>query len=358
MATNLVDLNPVIEETSQSITQLVSPVFNSHIDKATRLKQKYQTLNSEAKNMAQILRHKRMLNNSISLKKTVSMAYKDAKNETVLVPWLNKVKKWSLDSYKEIMSFREFITGGQVLQYDVMGAGKVSYRLEEKEFLKLLSGDLSIYYTTTWDKLKDNNLINLLKLQVQDPSKKKRLKTIQKVSLKDDALYSFLSENVDIESPRLYELYSQLKGSFEWHLTEKGMVKFPDNQRKNFFYSKERENKVINFVQEYLQTKSLVNDNIAFYRTGDAIQDNLTLIENKIGGSAVVSISTIKNAIYKISNLSRLKDAKSLAQRLKQIFTYIGKEKLAQEIQKGAGEYARGKIDEVVKQLNIEGYFS
>ena len=107
----------------------------------------------------------------------------------------------------------------------------------------------------------------------------------------------------------------------------------------------------------YISAK-MHKDTVAFYRTGDAIADALTVIENKIGGSAVVSISTISNAIDKLNGLNSKTTAKSLKQRIKTILTYSDqKHKFANEIQEGAKKAAEAAINAFVDTLNSQGYF-
>ena len=279
---------------------------------------------------------------------------------------------------RELMSFRDFVTGEQRLIYDIMGADSFSYRLTEDQFLELLTGDLTVYHSMNWSELASKgNLFNLLKLQVADPSKNNDLKNIgTKHNLKEDILYRYLTQHdkfnegygnpvEELKQSRLYELYDQLRYSLDWKLVDDGRVMSPEEVdmegETDFFFSQDRESEVDSFIANYISAK-MHRDTVAFYRTGDAIADALTIIENKIGGSAVVSISTISNAIDKLNGLNNNKynqSASALKKRIKAILTYSDqKHKFANEIQKGAKKAAEAAIDAFVETLNSQGFFN
>ena len=153
--------------------------YKNHLNKINELVERRNNLATQSRNMQDILEHQHQLNNALSLKDTIAENYKNSVNNAPLVTWLTNVQKWSLDAYRELMDFRDFVTGQQRLIYDVMGADSFSYRLTEEQFLELLTGDLTVYYSMNWSELASKgNLFNLLKLQVADPSTNNNLKNI------------------------------------------------------------------------------------------------------------------------------------------------------------------------------------
>lgn len=352
--------------------------YRNHLNKIDELVRRKNELTRQTKDMQDILEHQHQLNNALSLKETIFENYKDTVNNAPLVTWLTNVQTWSLDAYRELMSFRDFVTGEQRLIYDIMGADSFSYRLTEDQFLELLTGDLTVYHSMNWSELASKgNLFNLLKLQVADPSKNNDLKNIgTKHNLKEDILYRYLTQHdkfnegygnpvEELKQSRLYELYDQLRYSLDWKLADDGRVMSPEEVdmkgETDFFFSQDRESEVDSFIANYISAK-MHRDTVAFYRTGDAIADALTIIENKIGGSAVVSISTISNAIDKLNGLNNNKynqSASALKKRIKAILTYSDqKHKFANEIQKGAKKAAEAAIDAFVETLNSQGFFN
>ena len=371
MSNGIVDY--AIEKTQLS-TEVISE-FNRYIQKANKSWVKYEQINAEGTKLQIIQNHQKQLSLGLpptqSLGSTIKNAYADEKQNAELAGWLNNLKIWAIDGYKTIMGFRSFVTQGQIFKYNVLSANKAfSYELNEKHFTELLTGDLTT--RSGWADFK-GDLGSLLSLSVADPdSKKMRLSKGGefKTNTQKDALYQYLfsrehPDTLSVENNRLYELYSQLKGSFEWKLTPSKEVVFPPG-KKTFFFSNDRKKEVDDFIKNYLSSKSLANDNIRFYKTGDSIvqaensaSNQNELIENKLGGSAGISIRTIKFGIRSIVKAGKSKTGRSLASRLKKMFSYIspGTDSFARGIQEGAGIEARKAIDQTVSQLVSGGRF-
>ena len=56
-----------------------------------------------------------------SLSSQITAAYREEKANAELMAWLTRLKTWSLSAYQRvIMSFRNFITQGQIFVYNVM----------------------------------------------------------------------------------------------------------------------------------------------------------------------------------------------------------------------------------------------
>lgn len=349
----------------QTKVPFVVEKFSNYINQANSKWEDYQKIENDSKNLQLIQNHQNKIANGIkdiSLSTQITHAYQDERNNTILLAWLNRLKTWSIDAYGFIMDFRSFVTQGQSFIYHVMSANQtISYHLNQEHFIQLLTGNLKVG-KDDWQDLSKVDFSAMLKLSVADPAAKKlgRLKKKEgelKVRLGKDALYEYLSQNVaELETNRLYEMYSQFREGIEWKISKSGRVIKPKFGNK-FFFSQERQNWVDEHIEKYLSSSGLKQDNIRFYKTGDSISKDGTLIENKLGGSAAVSISTIKNGIKYIKNLGKKKTGRSLKTRLKELFSYIHpNDPLAQAIQTGAALRARDAIDGIVEALVGGGY--
>lgn len=362
-------INPIVETTAATLEKsLVVAEFNSYINKAEKSWKQYNKLKDESKNLQIIQNHINKIT-SASASTQINQAYKNQKNNRDLVNWLNDLKKWSLNAYSIIMDFRSFITKGQAFVYHVMSKtkkGTFSYQINEDHFIKLLSGaDLKVK-RGDWDNLSGGDLASILQLSVEDPQRAKirlsKNKGESKINLKKDALYNYLeqhNEALKLMPNRRYELYSQLKTRREW-ITSKRKDWIVYNKNGEYFFTKTRELDVDEFISKYVHSKELAQDNIRFYKTGDSIIDNEdgthTSVENKIGGSAGVSISTIKNGIRNIIKLKRAKTGKGLITQLKNMFVQYGTEDIAKAIYDGAAEETESAIKDVVNELVNVGY--
>ena len=94
-------------------------------------------------------------------------------------------------------------------------------------------------------------------------------------------------------------------------------------------------------------------DRVAFYKMGDAVLNNAAIIENKIGGSALISISTIINAIDKLYEIVSNSDlsTNSLIKKLTNFYIQVGSKDIELQIQEGAGKAAERGIEQIVKQI-------
>lgn len=343
-----INLEPIHSKTAEALNSTTIQ-FNTHIAHATTLDFRYMKLEEQGRNLAEV---KAIQNRLKDLDAKISgdfQNYQKSVDNNGLKVWLSNIKSWGIEAYQEVNSFRTFITGGQTLVYDVMNSSGTSvFRLEEDDFVKLLSSKpLGIQWGVTLKGLNKNGLANLLRLQVGNPSignavpEEYRLSQEaqkSKILLSNDEMYNFIVEQAkDLERPRLLELYSQVKSTY-----------------KGRQLNKQTKNSIAKFIEQYKGTKELVKDSIAFYQTGDAIQDNMTLIENKVGGSAGVSIRTVKNIIHEIAQLGFITSAQELKKRLKQLFTYSGKSDFAKKIQNGAAYEARKAINNMVNELAIK----
>ena len=333
-------IGQVAAATAKAETSTIN-IFNQHIANAKKLNNEYNIIQQKGIAVTESIVHQKKLENTVKSLESTIHAYQKNKKDINISTWLNSLKNWSLEGYKEINSFRSFITGGQQLIYEVMNTeGVYVYKMEEDDFIKLLASR-PLRTRASWDSLNTKNITNLLQLSVDNPTLQKLSSNVERIQLKKDALYGFIkSKTPEMEKNRRLELYSQIRSDY-------GDKELDSKTKRKISY----------FIKGYVQTKDLSNDTIKFYQTGDAIKDNMTLIENKVGGTAIVSIQTIKNAIKDIADLGIIGSPSILAERLKSLFTYVGTESLAKKIQEGVAETARKAIDEMINSLNSGGYF-
>lgn len=310
--------------------------------------------------------------NQATVQNTIRMLYDNEKlitaEYTAAQRYLTRLKSWALEGYKEIVSFRTFITGGQQLVYDVKD-GAYTYRLTEEEYLQLLSAGNVKTWTQNWDSksLSAGNLNNILALEVAHPSG--TLKDVQAIPMylrnykntEADALYKYLNDTVyssDFPMSRIYELYDQLRFSMFSDVSKESPITkdiFEARFKKNFKIANVKVDGLDNFVELYKEA-GLHKDTDAFYKMGDTVEFNgrghYTLVENKLAG-ATVSIRTIKNAIdglYSIVNMPNSKSA--MTQKLKEFYTNKSGHGLAEAIQKGARREAELGIERTFKQMS------
>lgn len=310
--------------------------------------------------------------NQATVQNTIRMLYDNEKlitaEYTSAQRYIARLKSWALEGYKEIVSFRTFITGGQQLVYDVKD-GAYTYRLTEEEYLQLLSAGNVKTWTQNWDSksLSAGNLNNILALEVAHPSG--TLKDVQATPMylrnykntEADALYKYLNDTVyssDFPMSRIYELYDQLRFSMFSDISKESPITkdiFEARFKKNFKIANVKVDGLDNFVELYKEA-GLHKDTDAFYKMGDTVEFNgkghYTLVENKLAG-ATVSIRTIKNAIdglYSIVNMPNSKSA--MAQKLKEFYTNKSGHSFAEAIQKGARREAELGIERTFKQMS------
>lgn len=354
-----------------------------YISQAKTLNAQYTTLHNRQKDLqfAQQILTIHQENRKTNAKAYVNVAYWDFHKQKKYIQeynqiqtWLTDLHHWSLRGYKLIISMRKDVTNQELIYHIQDTSHSFSYTLTESQYLRLLSqNDISMTYAGT-SSLEDaakgeKPLGDLFKLnvgatqnilsQIDEWSQQKGKGLIPKANLKQDVLYQYLMQDKgviktdrgDTSHSRIYELHSQLSAAYEWSRNPDGSIQGPEDIKKKgkskFFFTKTRENAVAGFIQKYIQA-NMHKDNIAFYKTGDAIQDNKTLIENKVG-KAVISIQTIKNAIQEIASLSTTSKEK-LRKGLIQLFTYSGGDSFSRKIQDGAKNFAIKSINSIFKR--------
>ena len=353
----------------------------NYIQKANQLKIQYESLEARQRELS----FAKQLNTQHQ--QNIQMAYANGKNKPYVNStywnfqdsrndvnmqdiqiWLNDLHRWSLQGYQVIVGLRKEITGQDLIYHIQDSNGSYHYSLNEDQYLKLLANNpIGMNYAST-SQLEQAAaggvpMADLFKLRVNATqqnlskvdawSQQQGHQQIMKASLKKDVLYQYLMQNGGVIQEggktlhsRIYELYSQLRAQYEWVENSDGSIKSSRRKGETFF-SATRQNAVNNFIAKYVAA-NLHKDNTAFYKTGDAIQDNYTLIENKVG-NAVVSISTIRRAVEGIATLGGIKSADMLKKELINMFTYSGKDAFSKKLQEGAKKVAERAIKDLFK---------
>lgn len=347
-------------------TKNVKQEFEKHKRKINLLNTLFQKVEERGQTILLALQHEQKYS-KLPTKKELSVKdpdtqeifsnYKNGTTEEKLFYYYSQVGNLTKRAYKEIMEFRTFIVGGkQELIYNVQKGSK-SYTFTEENYLNLVLDSAIPSYYNKKSLAETTKLLDNLRLQVGDPDENSNYESY--VDLGRDNLYSGLKDyiknsetlsesNLKYKS-RLYELYTQMRYSFFKQTKVNEPIKDNiDFYRKNSKYSK--------FVWLYVDSK-MDRDSVPFYKTGDAIKDKETLIENKLAG-AVISVKTVKNAIESLDK--NLNSAKSLSESelanylIKQ-FTYVDTAKgheFALEIQKGAADTAVSAINDLAKRVS------
>lgn len=384
-------VNHLAEVTSKEfIVEKKRSQYEAYIKQAVKLNSQYQSLNKIAAKKGWIgdlnTIHQRNLRNAVSgdKKPWVSTAYKEMKENIkqyeFLARWSSLLKNWSLKAYEVIMGLRRLLTE-QTFYYHVMDTNKkYMVQLTEDQFLDLLKGnemdvrigtkDLNNMATGAQKTATEFGDIFKLSVNATQQNLRRALKdeklnfaqpenpNIDVRSKDKDIIYQELltmgnnnkpviqtrkdkKDTGDPDHSRLYELYSQLLNLKEAQLIRRAVEngKSMDKIRGTKYYAKFKK-----FVDDYVNTPALARDNIAFYKTGDAILDDRTLIENKVG-NAVVSVKTIAQAIKDIAGLAQLKKEK-LKKKLIELFSYSGTSPIEKQIQSNAAKFAEKHIRE------------
>ena len=292
--------------------------FLTHRAVILKLETDYQT--AILPKMAYHFNQLRKLSNDgkINVQSAVTMMYSQQKQKAEAnsqsQQYLVKLKRWALEGYREIVSFRTFVTGGQKLVYHVKD-GAHSFQVSEEEYINLLSQGNIKTWTRSWDKVTKENLNSILSLEVSSP----KLRQPQQQSTpmyigkrygeeNQDALWRYLKMNKKgLPDSRLYELYDQLRFAMYKDISYERPISeelFEARAGNGIYFSGQKIAKNIDdFMSQYIDA-GLHKDTDAFYTSGDSVMENsdgtYTMVENKLAG-ATVSIRTIKNAIHTLA---------------------------------------------------------
>ncbi len=317
--------------------------------------------------------------------------HQETQETAMLQQWIDDLQKTAIEGYKVVMRTRKLVTKQDFIYRVRTGSGNkvpYSYTLTEDQYIELLSQEpLTTAWTSTRDlekaayalktvRNKDVPLSSVFQLvtgrgsqvSIEDAIKKapapenafKDIKVSVKHNLEKDAIYRYVHRagnfigqrkhpNV-IDEARTYELYTMLLNRFSWQYRD-GMLLEAKNNGTGFFSGK-RLRQVRETIKNYKSKSELAYDNIAFYKTGDNVLNERTLIENKVG-KAVVSISTITKAINDIAGLNNL-NQKDLTNKLIEMFSHGAKgTTLEGKIYNGARDFAVKNIKEFITAKEI-----
>lgn len=375
-------LQHLAEESAPDLQKQIVSEFSTHQSNVKTLNGEYKDLENKQEEVYKQLQNIRLRGK----KNTVSNALREVnkrarpRNENMsnVKSYLTRLQTWGVEGYKEVVSFREFITRGQKLEYDIVTANSYHmFHLKEDDYLQLLSAGRVVTRANTWEKVTPSDLNKVLSISVANPTTtfyalaKQATKTKDKIAAAEykdkarrfinissedkkkvhaDVLNAFLYKRFgDVMPPsRLAELYSQVRYSlFPGVDTDESIEKKHFNMYNQPGISQYE--RVLDFCNKYIDT-GLNKDNDAFYKTGDAIKDNNTLIENKFGTSASVSINTIRNAIKSLDETINREtlDKNQLINDLVQLYTAKGGNEFAESIHGAARERAIEGIKETI----------
>lgn len=248
----------------------------------------------------------------------------------------SKMHRWGLRSYQVITRLRNTITGQDIIYHVQDAAHTVSYTLSEKQFLQLVASNGVGKGRRSWDKIEQaiqagEPALDLFTLQVGASTEKniqeKTGVSASAIQLTKDALYQYLIQNRaitnektgNLDYARIAELHSQLLVRYEWQKDSSNNVAFPREDKSKYLFTQRRQKIVDLFTSVYIREK-LHRDTDSFYKSGDATLDKDTLIENKVGKKAVISLKTLRGAIEDIAALKGV-SRETLRQELIKLFT-------------------------------------
>ena len=367
--------NVIAEKTADAVTNA------ARLEQVNQLINEADGLNVEASLLDAELKETQSLQNAAKKHRDqLRNAYKGKSSDQACTEWMSqketvttegqmglvfsKMHRWGLRSYQVITQLRSTITGQDIIYHVQDTAHTVSYTLSEKQFLQLVASNGIGKGRRSWDKIEQaiqagDPALDLFTLQVGASTEKKiQEKTgvdTPAVHLTKDALYQYLIQNRaivnrktgNLDYARIAELHSQLLAKYKWQKDSEGNAVFPKEDKSKYLFTQERQRIVDIFTRLYTREK-LHRDTDSFYKSGDATLDENTLIENKVGKKAVISLKTLRGAIEDIAALKGV-SRETLKQELIKLFTSAPKtgRYLTQMLQEGAYNKAVESINKL-----------
>ena len=367
----------ISEKTADAVTMTNA----ARLEQVNQLINEANQLNIEAGLLDAELKETQSLQNAAKKHRDqLSKAYKGKPSDQAYTEWMSqketataegqvglvfsKMHRWGLRSYQVITKLRSTITGQDIIYHVQDAAHTVSYTLSEKQFLQLVASNGVGKGRHSWDRIEQairngEPALDLFTLQVGASSEKKiQEKTgvdTPAVKLTKDALYQYLiqtraviSEKTgNLDYARIAELHSQLLAKYKWQTGSEGNITFPREDESKYFFTQERR-KIVDIFTRLYKREKLHRDTDTFYESGDAILDENTLIENKVGKKAVISLKTLRGAIEDIAALKGV-SRETLRQELIKLFTSAPKtgRYLTQMLQEGAYNKAVESINKL-----------
>ena len=317
--------NFAVQKTGEAVSNdEYTKQFLRHVDKIRMIHTKFTDLNSQNATMVKHLDHIQKLLNvtrnleidkkEISVYKTLGIIYSAKKSEiqgvNILQNYLQELSAVALEGYKEILSFKQFLTG-QELRYAIKDKNMI-YEISEEKYLELWGANITtwngILYKTEKDgktKKLNFNFIHDAKIILNNANN--ALHTETGLNIEGDPLYEYIEMTYGTKNSkgninnkgRLWELYTQTKYT---------ILNLNTTQRISQEYFDSKEKDVEDFTKKYVESVYF-SDTTAFYKIGDTAQkinEVRQMMENKeITDNANISINTIKNGIKYLNTTFR-----------------------------------------------------
>lgn len=348
--------------------------FLRHVNKIRMIENNYRSLEQNNAKMLGHLKHVQNILNTarniekdgeISIYKTIGVIYSDKRSEIqeldILQQHLNSLSALSMEGYKEILAFKQFLTG-QELKYAIKDKTTI-YQISENKYLELWGTNLTTwqsklsgikYGTTT----RSFNFIKDAKIILNNSNK--ALHNVKGLNIKADPLYKTIEETYAKRNDkgqvnnngRLWELYTQTKYS---------VLNLGTTQRISQALYDSKEDDILKFMKDYVSS-IYFKDTDAFYKTGDTARDingAKQMMENKeISKGASINVNTIRNGISSLNTVfHHVKGTKDINLLAKQLNKYLNTatptvgDKIGVQVYGKAAEEAQENIVKSLERL-------
>lgn len=348
--------------------------FLRHVNKIRMIENNYRSLEQNNAKMLGHLKHVQNILNAarniekdgeISIYKTIGVIYSDKRSEIqeldILQQHLNSLSALSMEGYKEILAFKQFLTG-QELKYAIKDKTTI-YEISENKYLELWGANLTTwqnklsgikYGTTT----RSFNFIKDAKIILNNSNK--ALHNVKGLNIKADPLYKTIEETYAKRNDkgqvnnngRLWELYTQTKYS---------VLNLGTTQRISQALYDSKEDDILKFMKDYVSS-IYFKDTDAFYKTGDTARDingAKQMMENKeISKGASINLNTIRKGISNLNTVfHHVKGTKDINLLAKQLNTYLNTtapkvgDKIGVQVYGKAAEEAQENIIKSLERL-------
>lgn len=348
--------------------------FLRHVNKIRMIENNYRSLEQNNAKMLGHLKHVQNILNTarniekdgeISIYKTIGVIYSDKRSEIqeldILQQHLNSLSALSMEGYKEILAFKQFLTG-QELKYAIKDKTTI-YQISENKYLELWGTNLTTwqsklsgikYGTTT----RSFNFIKDAKIILNNSNK--ALHNVKGLNIKADPLYKTIEETYAKRNNkgqvnnngRLWELYTQTKYS---------VLNLGTTQRISQALYDSKEDDILKFMKDYVSS-IYFKDTDAFYKTGDTARDingAKQMMENKeISKGASINVNTIRNGISSLNTVfHHVKGTKDINLLAKQLNKYLNTatptvgDKIGVQVYGKAAEEAQENIVKSLERL-------
>lgn len=348
--------------------------FLRHVNKIRMIENNYRSLEQNNAKMLGHLKHVQNILNTarniekdgeISIYKTIGVIYSDKRSEIqeldILQQHLNSLSALSMEGYKEILAFKQFLTG-QELKYAIKDKTTI-YQISENKYLELWGANLTTwqsklsgikYGTTT----RSFNFIKDAKIILNNSNK--ALHNVKGLNIKADPLYKTIEETYAKRNDkgqvnnngRLWELYTQTKYS---------VLNLGTTQRISQALYDSKEDDILKFMKDYVSS-IYFKDTDAFYKTGDTARDingAKQMMENKeISKGASINVNTIRNGISSLNTVfHHVKGTKDINLLAKQLNKYLNTatptvgDKIGVQVYGKAAEEAQENIVKSLERL-------